>query len=902
MNRIRAWTLGFLIATMAMNQSAWAQSICGGYFSGTADLCASDGKVPPAELPSSTLQLPGASVSVDPGATATVPIADICTNAAGGCPILCPDGKICPSQLPPPTTITSSSTATGGGTTAILYGNLGIEYVYSSTDTVTNTNSTTESSTSTHQAASAPVEASPTIIDVATMSVGPSSGLAVQETLGTNTPGTTARVGMNALISAPGLIPWTADGQPGGVCPLDGSSQVSISYIPVGTGTDTTHVVGTSDPRLSDPRTPTGNISVGPYLTIGPATGTATATTTSLASGPIIKAPGLMPTASATNFMAATVTHVLGDMPTASATAFLPATTTHLSGDIGTSSISGSNVTVDVSGGAITGTHPAASTYTLPAATTSVRGGVEIGAGVTITGDVISVTPAGIGALPATDPSVTNARTPTGNIQSVSPVYLTSGTSTATATSLGLSSTPVVHVDVSGLMSKAQNVSCVGCTYVVLTGTGTNTSTWTATTTSTSTNVGAITGIIATGAGYTLPIASSSTLGGVKIGSGITEGTDGTISVSTAGMGAMPSPMPVVCPTNATCAGKTATDTTTSTATGTGTFYATAAQPVSATVASTYTLPIAGTTTTTGTNTATLGGMKAGQGLHRADDGTISVPPISSSDVTGALGFTPGTLSGNGVNCSGNYIVHSNGLASTCYNYSYLSGNGVSSSRQLVDASNGLVTGAHTMASSDVTTALGYTPPSGSGSTGGLAYWASPTQLGATAGISAAPTPNVAVVSDSAGKVDSWVTGSTQKGAYTYTDGGFSTAGGAGYWRNLVSHTLTLAGGSIVRIHTEAIFANTNAGAITCGLAIMADHGSTASTLRGPGGWLNASAPNSGLGTVVSGYYLDGSASTDALVVLSAGTTTIAVALFAIPGGYDCYVPNGLLTTIVQVY
>ena len=140
-----------------------------------------------------------------------------------------------------------------------------------------------------------------------------------------------------------------------------------------------------------------------------------------------------------------------------------------------------------------------------------------------------------------------------------------------------------------GAIASAALAHTVGCTATYHTGTGTGTETDTAT--------GTAWGI----------------------------GKDPTVTC-TGTATSMPSPMPVVCPVGATCAGKTATDTTTSTATGTGgtTFYATAAQPVSATVASTYTLPVAGTTTTTGTNTATLGGVKVGPGLTLASDGTVS--------------------------------------------------------------------------------------------------------------------------------------------------------------------------------------------------------------------------------------------------------------------------------------
>lgn len=177
-----------------------------------------------------------------------------------------------------------------------------------------------------------------------------------------------------------------------------------------------------------------------------------------------------------------------------------------------------------------------------------------------------------------------------------------------------------------GAMASAALAHTVGCTATYHTGTGTGTATDTAT--------GTAWGI----------------------------GKDPTVTC-TGTATSMPSPMPVVCPVGATCAGKTATDTTTSTATGTGgtTFYATAAQPVSATVASTYTLPVAGTTTATGTNTATLGGVKVGAGVSRATDGTISVSP------SGIGAIATSTISGAGVtvDISGGAITGTHAAAST---------------------------------------------------------------------------------------------------------------------------------------------------------------------------------------------------------------------------------------------
>jgi hypothetical protein len=207
------------------------------------------------------------------------------------------------------------------------------------------------------------------------------------------------------------------------------------------------------------------------------------------------------------------------------------------------------------------------------------------------------------------------------------------------------------------------------------------------------------------------------------------------------------------------------------------------------------------------------------------------------------------------------------------------------------------------MASSDVTGALGYTPlhSSGTPTTGGLAYFSAATTLASTVGLTVTPTASAVPVSDGGGTLNSWVTGSTQKAVYTYTDGPVYPAIDS-TWHNVAAHTFTTAAVSVIRIHVEAIFADGYSNARTCGVSILADNGGTASTLRSPGMFINVASASSGLGAIVASSYLIGSAVVDAQVSLSAGTTTVAVALFAPAGGYNCYVPAGLLTTIVQVF
>jgi hypothetical protein len=803
MKRLEALLTGILMVTMGSGPASAASVTEGSNISsqdyGKAQVD-SDYQLKHNQGRKTTTVYPAGTTSAARGGdTVSIATTDVCTNAAGGCPILCPDGKICSSQLPPPTTVTSSSTATGGGTSAVLHSDYGIKFEYATIDTWsqtitatgtgTGTYTSTASATSTHVATSAPVEASVTVIDVSTLSVGP--GLSVQETLGTATAmSTSARVGMNPEILAPGLIPWTADGQPGGVCPLDGGSQVPISYIPIGTGTDTGHVVGTSDPRMSDPRSPTGNISVGPGLAVGPASGTATATTTSLASGPKITAPGLMTTASATNFMAATVTHFSGDIPTASATAFLPATTTHLSGDIGTSSISGSNVTVDVSGGAITGTHPVASTYTLPVAgtttttgtNTATLGGVKAGPGLTRAPD-------GTLSSGALQPNSITCVAGSNNFTAIN------GQVTACSVTSYLTPNSINSACTKPTFTGGQATTCGSATY---------------------SDVGA------DAAGAAAARAAPGTCSGGQFVSATT--TSGVTCATPAGSG------------NVSTTGLTINR---------------------LAKAGSSTALVDSHVTDDGT-TVTVGGFSSE--VFKWSNGTISALMGELSDVGGWVGLA----------------LNSNSLAVA----------------QVALYAN-LTTGTVVNAPSGKTVFFNFANTN----------YASVSSAGiAASNITATPGASKIVMSDANSTVDSWVTGSTQKAAYTWTDGNVSTSGGLGYWRNLVSHTITLAGGSSLRIHVEAIFADGYAAAHTCGVSIMADHGSTASTLRSQGGWLNGAATSSGLGAVVSGAYLNGSASTDAQVILAAGTTTVAIALFAAAGGYDCVVPTNLMTTIVQVF
>ena len=109
---------------------------------------------------------------------------------------------------------------------------------------------------------------------------------------------------------------------------------------------------------------------------------------------------------------------------------------------------------------------------------------------------------------------------------------------------------------------------------------------------------------------YTLPTASSSTLGGVKIGSGLTINTSGVVSAD-------------VTSSTLTAYAKT---TDLSAVAKSGSYNDLSNKP---TIPSAYTLPNA--------TSSTLGGVKIGNNIS-VTNGTIS---LSQTDVTSALGYTP---------------------------------------------------------------------------------------------------------------------------------------------------------------------------------------------------------------------------------------------------------------------
>lgn len=110
------------------------------------------------------------------------------------------------------------------------------------------------------------------------------------------------------------------------------------------------------------------------------------------------------------------------------------------------------------------------------------------------------------------------------------------------------------------------------------------------------------------GASYSLPVATSSVLGGVKVGAGLSAAADGTLSATA-------SSLPVA--TSSVLGGVKV---------GTG-LSATADGTLSATA---YSLPVA--------TSSVLGGVKVGTNLTAAADGTLSTTGLVASSVSGITG------------------------------------------------------------------------------------------------------------------------------------------------------------------------------------------------------------------------------------------------------------------------
>lgn len=169
------------------------------------------------------------------------------------------------------------------------------------------------------------------------------------------------------------------------------------------------------------------------------------------------------------------------------------------------------------------GTISAAAAYTLPTASSSVKGGIKVGTGLTMSSETLNHSNS-ITAKTAYGSTSTTASANGGSITVTDIKYDAQGHITgSTDRTITLSQTTYT---LAGLMGSAAKGSATQPVYW-------NGSTWTNTTYTLGKSVPADAKF--TDTVYTLPTASSSTLGGIKLGTGLTAAEDGTVNVSVGG-------------------------------------------------------------------------------------------------------------------------------------------------------------------------------------------------------------------------------------------------------------------------------------------------------------------------------------------------------------------------------
>lgn len=178
----------------------------------------------------------------------------------------------------------------------------------------------------------------------------------------------------------------------------------------------------------------------------------------------------------------------------------------------------GSGLTV-----AADGTISAAAQYTLPTASSSVKGGIKVGTGLTMSSETLNHSNS-VTAKTAYGSTATTASANGGSITVTDIKYDAQGHITgSTDRTITLSQTTYT---LAGLMGSAAKGSATQPVYW-------NGSAWTNTTYTLGKSVPADAKF--TDTVYTLPTASSSTLGGIKLGTGLTAAADGTVNVSVGG-------------------------------------------------------------------------------------------------------------------------------------------------------------------------------------------------------------------------------------------------------------------------------------------------------------------------------------------------------------------------------
>lgn len=169
------------------------------------------------------------------------------------------------------------------------------------------------------------------------------------------------------------------------------------------------------------------------------------------------------------------------------------------------------------------GTISAAAAYTLPTASSSVKGGIKVGTGLTMSSETLNHSNS-VTAKTTYGSTSTTASANGGSITVTDIKYDDQGHITgSTDRTITLSQTTYT---LAGIMGSAAKGSATQPVYW-------NGSAWTNTTYTLGKSVPADAKF--TDTVYTLPTASSSTLGGIKLGTGLTAAADGTVNVSVGG-------------------------------------------------------------------------------------------------------------------------------------------------------------------------------------------------------------------------------------------------------------------------------------------------------------------------------------------------------------------------------
>lgn len=169
------------------------------------------------------------------------------------------------------------------------------------------------------------------------------------------------------------------------------------------------------------------------------------------------------------------------------------------------------------------GTISAAAAYTLPTASSTVKGGIKVGSGLTMSSETLNHSNS-ITAKTAYGSTATTASVNGGSITLTDIKYDAQGHITgSTDRTITLSQTTYT---LAGLMGSTAKGSATQPVYW-------NGTAWTNTTYTLGASVPANAKF--TDTVYTLPTASSSVLGGIKLGTGLTAASDGTVNVSVGG-------------------------------------------------------------------------------------------------------------------------------------------------------------------------------------------------------------------------------------------------------------------------------------------------------------------------------------------------------------------------------